>query len=110
MKFPTLRGLGRSSANATDVHSAAVRRALGLGSAASPSAINTADDTGSLSPITLTSPMPSITPPSPSQLSSSQINPSPLCQFNQWVADNAALAGLGLVGLYLLLTSKKGKR
>ena len=62
MKFPTLRGLGRSSANATDVHSAAVRRALGLGSAASPSAINTADDTGSLSPITLTSPMPSITP------------------------------------------------
>ena len=110
MHYPTLRGLGKSSANATDIKSASIRRALGLGSAASASALNTADDTGSLSPITLTSPLPSITPPAPSQISSSQVNQGPICQFNQWVSDNAALAGIGLMGVYLLLTSKKGKR
>lgn len=70
---------------------------------APPPNVKTAIATGQgIGPISLVSPLPSITAvPNPA-------NPQSSCSFNSWVSQNPGLAALGAFGVFLLL--KGGKR
>ena len=60
---------------------------------------------GALSPITLTSPMPSITPVRPGTVTTNE--PDFWCGVNSWVSTNPWLALAGVAAAYFLLRKKK---
>ena len=65
-----------------------------------------------LGPISLVSPMPSITQPSQDQVSTTSVPPAqtpPTCSISTWVSNNPALAALAAVGVYLFM-SQGGRR
>jgi hypothetical protein len=59
-------------------------------------------------PITFVSPLPSMIKPAAGQ--QTPVVPSFWCGVNNWVNANPGLAALGVVGVYVFLKGKKGKR
>ena len=88
------------------------RRFAGLGNgngssfspAPTPDSVSAAAGT-SLSPITLVSPVPSITAAGPTQVSSAAVPAAPtgFCAVENWVNQNPGLAALAGVGLFFLI-------
>ena len=76
----------------------------GVGSAPAPTPAAAAVSGQALSPISLVSPMPSITPPSPVSIASNTIptptQPSFTCSLSQWVSANPILATLIGIGAF----------
>jgi hypothetical protein len=61
-----------------------------------------------MGPITLTPPMPSITPPPPQAVSGQDTGV--VCGINRWVSDNPGLAVLALFGVFMLAKGGGGRK
>jgi hypothetical protein len=92
---PSLSGLGSDGLDQDDPPPAATP----------DQAITTGLQTG---PITFVSPLPSMIKPSAGQ--QGPVTPSFFCSLNNWVTNNPGWAALGVVGVFVVLKGKKGKR